>query len=150
MAFDPIPIFNKQVFARLGDFSFELLTLLPDRMERETSYRWARQEPLGAHPVFQYLGAIGKDTGPSEDKVTISGVLHPEFSGRIDHLKQLREMAATGKPQRLIYADTEIGQNMGLWIIHKVKEGRSIFYGDGIPRRIEFTLELEFYGRMAT
>ncbi len=149
MAFDPIPLFNKQVFARLGDFSFELLTLSPDRVERETAYRWARQEPLGALPEWQYLGALGKTPGAAEDKMTISGVLHPEFSGRIDHLKKLRDMAGAGKPQRLIYADTEIGQNLGLWIILKIKETRSIFYGDGIPRRVEFSLELEFYGRLA-
>jgi phage protein U len=146
MAFDPIPSFKKEVFARLGDFSFELLTLSPDRIERETAYRWAKQEPVGAPPIHQYIGATGKTTGPSEDNLTIVGILHPEFSGRIDHLKRLRDMAATGKPQRLIYADTEIGQNLGHWIIQKIKETRSIFYGDGIPRRIEFSLELEFYG----
>jgi phage protein U len=146
MAFDPIPLFIKQVFARLGDFSFELLTLSPEKIERETGYRWARQEPIGALPIHQYIGAMGKTAGPSEDKLTIAGVLHPEFSGRMDHMKRLRDMAATGKPQRLIYADTEIGQNLGLWIIQRIKESRSVFYGDGIPRRIEFTLELEFYG----
>ncbi len=78
--------------------------------------------------------------------MTISGAFYPEFSGQMDHLKKLRDIAVMGKPQRLIYADTQIGQNLGLWIIHKIKESRSIFYGDGIPRRIEFSLELEFYG----
>jgi phage protein U len=146
MAFDPIPLFKKEVFARLGDFSFELLTLSPEKVERETGYRWVKLEPIGAPAIHQYIGPMGKIAAPAEDKLIIAGVLHPEFSGRIDHLKKLRDMAATGKPLRLIYADTQIGQNMGLWIIQKIKESRSIFYGDGIPRRIEFSLELEFYG----
>ncbi len=146
MAFDPIPPFKKEVFARLGDFSFELLTITPDKVERETSFRWVRQEPIGARPIHQYVGGAGKFLGPAEDRMTISGAFHPEFSGQMDHLKKLRDIAAMGKPQRLIYADTQIGQNLGLWIIHKIKESRSLFYGDGIPRRIEFSLELEFYG----
>jgi len=147
MTFDPIPLFKKQIFAKLGDFSFELLTLSPDKVDRETSYRWARQEPVGAPPVLQYLGSKDpKKLMAHEDKMTISGVLHPEFSGRIDHLKKLREMAAAGRPHRLVYADTQLGENMGLWKIDRIKESRSIFYGDGIPRRVEFTLDLEFYG----
>jgi uncharacterized protein len=146
MAFDPIPYNNAPVFAKLGDFTFELMTLCPDKMERETTYRWVRQEPLGAAPVHQYLGDLGEKPVAHEDKRTISGVLHPEFVGRIDQLKKLRDMAVTGKPQRLIYADTQIGENQGKWIIHKIKESRSIFRGDGIPVRIEFTIDLEFYG----
>jgi phage protein U len=144
MAFDPIPFFRKQVFAKLGDFSFELQTLTPDKVERETEYRWVRQEPLGASPVFQYLGDLSGR--PHEDKMTISGVSHPAFTGSFDQLKVLRDMASSGKPQRLIYADTKVGENLGLWIVRKIKEGRSIFIGEGVPLRVEFTLELEFYG----
>jgi phage protein U len=147
MAFDPIPLFNRQVFARLGDFIFELLSISPERTERDTSYRWARQEPIGARPVHQYLGATGKNGfAPHEDRIVLTGSYFPEFSGSIDHLKKLRDLAATGKAQRLILADTQLGQNLGTWIIHRIKENRSIFYGDGIPRKVEFTLELEFYG----
>ncbi len=144
MAFDPIPFFRKQVFAKLGDFSFELQTLTPDKIERETEYRWARQEPLGAAPIYQFLG--DRKGRSHEDKMTISGVSHPAFTGSFDQLKKLRDMASSGKPQRLIYADTKVGENLGLWIIRKIKEGRSIFIGEGIPLRVEFTLELEFYG----
>lgn len=143
---DPIPLLKNEVFARIGDFSFELLSLVPDKLDRETGFRWAKQEPINALPVHQYLGASG---GPHEDKWTIAGVFYPEFSGRIDHLKKLRDMAASGTPQRLIYADTRLGQNLGLWIIHKIKETRTIFYGDGIPKRIEFSMELEAYAQPA-
>src|SRR6476620_8909566 len=100
---EPLPLLRKEVLARIGDFSFEMLTLVPDKIDRETGYRWVKQEPINGVPVHQYLGAIG----PHEDRCTVSGVLYPEFSGRIDHMKKLRDMAATGKPQRLIYADTE-------------------------------------------
>lgn len=76
-------------------------------------------------------------------------MLYPEFSGRIDHLKILRQLGDTGQPQRLVYADTKLGQNLGLWKIKSIKESRSIFWGDGIPRKIEFTIELESYEKLA-
>jgi phage protein U len=144
MAFDPIPFFRKQVFAKLGDFSFELQTLSPDRIERETDYRWVRQDPLGAAPIQQFIG--DQRGRPHEDRMTISGVSHPAFTGSFDQLKKLRDMAAAGKPLRLIYADTKVGENLGLWIIRKIKEGRSIFMAEGVPLKVEFTLELDFYG----
>ncbi|MDQ3235521.1 MAG: phage tail protein [Pseudobdellovibrionaceae bacterium] len=147
---DPIPLFRKEVLARLGDFAFELQTMVPDRIDWETGYRWARQEPIGSLPVHHYLGSTARERiGPHESRRTISGVLYPEISGRIDHLKKLRDMAATGQPVRLIYADTKIGENLGFWIIHKIKETRSIFYADGIPKRIEFSIELEAYAQLS-
>lgn len=142
MLLDTTGIIKDEVFARLGDFVFRLKTLVPDKVDRETSYRWVKQEPIGARTLHHFLGS-GED--PHEDRVTLTGVFYPEYSGRIDHLKKLRDMAATGRPQRLIYADTRLGQNMGLWKITSIKESRSFFWGDGVPRRIEFTLELEFY-----
>jgi phage protein U len=152
MAVDPIPLTRKEVLARLGDFSFELLTLVPDKMDRETMYRWVRQEPINAPPVFQYLGANPRDETATahQDIWTVAGVLYPEVSGRIDHLKKLRDIALSGKPQRFVYADTVLGQNLGLCIIHRIKESRTIFYGDGIPRKIEFTLELEKFSAQST
>jgi phage protein U len=144
MTFDPIPFFRKQIFAKLGGFSFELQTLTPERIERETEYRWVRQDPLGAAPIQQFLG--DKKGRPHEERMTISGVSHPAFTGSFDQLKKLRDMAAAGKPLRLIYADTKVGENLGLWIIRKIKEGRSIFIGEGVPLKVEFTIELDFYG----
>jgi phage protein U len=147
MLLDTTGIIKDEIFARLGDFVFKLKTLVPDKIERETSYRWAKQEPIGTRALHQFLGS-GED--PHEDKLTLTGVLYSEYSGRIDHLKQLRDLAASGKPQRLIYADTQLGQNLGLWTIKSIKESRSFFWGDGVPRRIEFTLELEFYAPSST
>ncbi|HYX32205.1 MAG TPA: phage tail protein [Oligoflexus sp.] len=145
---DPIPFARKEVFARIGDFAFELLTLVPDRIDWETGYRWAKQEPISSLPVHHYLGSTDKDRlGPNESKRTISRVLYPEISGRIDHLKKLRDMAAAGKPQRLVYADTKLGENLGLWIILKIKETRTILHADGIPKRIEFSIDLEAYAQ---
>lgn len=146
MSFDPIPLFNKEVFAKLGDFVFAIDGLYANKIERETTYRWVVQEPLGAPTIYQYLGDRSPKPRPQEDKMTFSGILYPEYSGRIDQLKKLRGMAAEGKPMRLIYADTLIGENLGMWVLTKIKETRSIFVGDGIPKKIEFTLELLFYG----
>ena len=135
---DLLSVIKDEVWARLGEFTFKLKTLQPDKFERDTAYRWAKLDLIGRSPDHQFIG-------PDEEKITISGVLYPEFSGRLDHLKKLRDLATTGKPQRLIYSDTGIGQNLGLWIIRSIKESRSTFWGDGVPRKIEFSIELESY-----
>jgi phage protein U len=119
-----------------------LKTLSPDKVDYETTYRWADQEPIGFHPISSFLG-------PDKERLTLSGILYPEFSGRLDHLKQIRDLGATGSAQRLIYADTQLGQNLGMWKIKSIKENRSTFWGDGVPRKIEFTIELESYAQRA-
>lgn len=133
-----LKIFKKRVLARLGSFTFELRSLAPDRIEREFSYRWTKQEPIGTHPIRQFLGV-------DSQKITLSGSAYPGFTGGLRPLKNIRDLADSGEPQRLIYADTALGQNLGLWIILAIRETRTLLLSDGLPQRIDFTLELESY-----
>ncbi len=133
-----LPFIRKRTFAKLGDFTFELKSLVPDKLERESQYRWVRQEPLKAHPVFQFLG-----TGT--EKFILTGVSYPAYAGGLSQLQKLREMASKGQPLRLSMADVKLGQNLGRWIILSIKETRTIMFGDGLPRKIEFTIEMETY-----
>ncbi len=129
---------RKRTFAKLGEFTFELKSLVPDRIERESQYRWVRQEPLKVHPVFQFLGA-------GSEEFILTGVSYPAFAGGLSHLQKLREMASKGEPQRLSMADVKLGQNLGRWIVLSIKETRTIMFGDGLPRKIKFTIEMETY-----
>ena len=133
-----LPFIRQKTFARLGDFTFELKSLVPDRIDRETNLRWARHQPIGTHPVLQFLGS-------DVEKFTLTGFSFPAYAGGLSQLQKLRDLAARGEPLRLVYADVKLSQNLGRWIIHSIKETRTIMFGDGLPRKIEFTVELDSY-----
>jgi uncharacterized protein len=136
-----IPFLKKTVTAKIGSFLFELRSITPDKIDRRAKYRWARHDIFGMHPRFQFLG-------PEAQDIVISGVCYPAFGSGIGHMAKLRELADTGEPQRFIYADTALGQNLGLWVITSVSEVRTHLI-DGLPQKIEFTVELSSYEKQA-
>lgn len=120
----------------LGGFQFGLTTAAHDQLQRQSSYRWEKQDRLGREPAMQFLGA-------GEDKVTLSGVIYPHFRGGLGQLNTMREMAGEGEPLQLIDG---MGNVLGRYCIASVQEGQAVYLGPGIPRRIDFTLELTRYG----
>ena len=58
----------------------------------------------------------------------------------------MRDAAARGEPLALVYGFERAGQYCGRWVITKVHEGRTDFFQNGAPRKIEFSLQLEAYG----
>lgn len=54
-------------------------------------------------------------------------------------------MGAAGIPYRFIAADSESAQNLGRWIIDMIRDARTIFTSDGMPLKVDFTLELKSY-----
>lgn len=116
----------------LGQFVFGLATLAPETEGRETSWRFAQGPRVGARPSNQFLG-------PDTDGVTLRGVLWPELIGDADALEQLRQMGDTGQAFPLVDGG---GRNRGGFIIEKVHEDRSLFFPDGAPQKIEFSLDL--------
>jgi len=117
----------------LGWFVFQLRTAPYQELQRNAAQSWASNDRIGKRPVYQY-------TGPGEETITLSGALLPEISGGQMHLNQLRSMAKTGKAWILISGD---GSMLGTWFIEAVEETQSIFFKDGTPRKIEFTLNLK-------
>lgn len=117
----------------LGLFVFSMKTLAYNELQRQTDWRHPSNSRVGARAAYQYIG-------PGEDQITLPGVLLPQLAGSRDSLDVLREMANTGLAWVLVDGT---GRVYGAWVIERLTEGHSLFFSDGAPRRIEFTLSLK-------
>ncbi|MCP1605735.1 phage tail protein [Pseudomonas citronellolis] len=117
----------------LGMFVFSLHTAAYQEMQRQTDWRHPSTNRVGAQPARQFLGR-------GEDAITLPGVLLPELAGTVLSLDALRTMADTGKAWALVEGS---GRVLGLWVIEKITETRTLFFPDGAARRIEFSIELK-------
>lgn len=127
---------NAPTLLMLGGFKFSLNTAVFLEVQRSTSYRWPAQERVGQYDALQF-------TGPGLDRVTLPGTVYPDFRGGYEQIDALRDIAAKGKPVRLISA---AGVMLGLWVIESVEETASSFKVDGTPRRQDFTVSIRKYG----
>jgi len=117
----------------LGMFVFSLSTLAYQELQRQTEWRHPASSRVGAAPVRQFVGR-------GDDSITLPGILYPELAGSPLSLDALRLMANTGKAWPMIEGS---GRIYGLWVIESLSETRTLFFRDGTPRRIEFTLSLK-------
>ncbi|WP_433589642.1 phage tail protein [Pseudomonas koreensis] len=117
----------------LGMFVFSLSTAAYQELQRQTEWRHASSSRVGAAPAHQFVGR-------GEDSITLPGVILPELAGSALSLDALRLMANTGKAWPMVEGS---GRIYGLWIIESLSETKTIFFRDGTPRRIEFTLSLK-------
>lgn len=116
----------------LGLFVFMRQTLPYQTMQRDSTFRWPSNARMGKRNAFQY-------TGPENDTITISGELFPEITGGTLSLSAVRLMAEQGKAWPLIEGT---GVIYGMFVINSVSETGALFYPDGSPRKINFTLKL--------
>ena len=116
----------------LGLFVFMRQTLPYQTMQRDSTFRWPSNARMGERNAFQY-------TGPENDTITISGELFPEITGGTLSLSAVRLMAEQGKAWPLIDGT---GMIYGMFVINSVSETGTLFYPDGSPRKINFTLKL--------
>lgn len=117
----------------LGMFVFSLHTLAYQEMQRQTDWRHASSNRVGAQPARQYVGR-------GDDAITLPGVLLPELAGDLVSLDELRGMANTGKAWPLVDGN---GRMRGLYVIEGLSETQTLFFRDGTPRRIDFSLTLK-------
>lgn len=127
---------NAPTMLMLGGFKFSLNTAVFQEMQRSTSWRWPAQERVGKLDALQA-------TGPGDDRITLPGVIYPDFRGGMVQVEELRRLGNAQKPVRLISATGEI---LGLWVIESVEETQSHFKPDGSPRRQEFTVSIRKFG----
>lgn len=116
----------------LGFFVFTLPTANYNSLQRQTDWRHAEQQRIGARPVYQFLGHSG-------DRITLSGVLMPEVTGGRMPLDLLRVMAEEGKAWPLLEGT---GRYYGFFAIESINETSSEFLIDGMPQKITFTMNL--------
>lgn len=98
----------------LGMFVFMRQTLPHQTMQRESDYRWPSNSRIGKRDAYQFLGV-------GEENIT------------------LRLMAEEGRAWPLLDGT---GMIYGMYVISRVSETGSIFFADGTPRKIDFTLSL--------
>lgn len=131
---------NAPVFLQLGRFKFSLNTAMFQAIEQSNSYRWPAQERFGQLDALQY-------TGLGDATMTLPGVIYPQFKGTGKEMKELRAMAAEGKPLRLV---TGTGGNLGMWVIQKVDANSTGFTPALGFLKQEFTIFLRKYSDGAT
>lgn len=117
----------------LGMFVFSLSTAAYQVLQRQTEWRHASNNRIGAVPARQFLGR-------GDDTITLPGVILPELAGSGLSLDAIRLMANTGKAWPMVEGS---GRIYGLWVIESLSETKTIFFSDGTPRRIEFSLSLK-------
>ncbi len=117
----------------LGMFVFSLSTAAYQALQRQTEWRHTSSNRVGAAPARQFLGR-------GDDSITLPGIILPELAGSALSLDAIRLMANTGKAWPMVEGS---GRIYGLWIIESLSETKTLFFCDGKPRRIEFTLSLK-------
>lgn len=116
----------------LGLFVFGLHTVPYQQLQRQLSWRHPSVSRVGKRPARQFVG-VGDDT------ITLSGVLYPELTGGKISLAALKAMGDEGKAWPLIEGT---GIFYGLFVIEELSQTDSVFFADGSPRKIEFSLKL--------
>ncbi|WP_058910989.1 phage tail protein [Entomohabitans teleogrylli] len=116
----------------LGLFVFMRQTLPYQNWQRSADYRWSPNSRVGKRAAFQYLG-------PDEERITLSGILYPEITGGRLSMLAVNMMADEGRAWPLIGGD---GTIYGMYVIKNVSDTKTVFFADGTPRKIEFTLSL--------
>lgn len=123
------------VMLALGGYRFAVTSGGYERMKRKTAWRWPGQDLIGARPQKQFMG-------PGEDSITIEGTIFPHFRGGLRQVPMMRAEAGRGVPLNLTDG---LGDYWGRYVITSIEEGKEAFLGDGAPRKIDFTIELEAY-----
>lgn len=122
--------------ATLGLFVFGLRTLPYQQWQRQSQWRHPAVSVVGARPRRQF-------TGPGDDTITLSGVLHPELTGGTLTLAVLREMANLGGAWPLLEGN---GTYHGFFVIEEISEtGRDLVY-DGTAATLDFSVKLTAVG----
>ena len=117
----------------LGLFVFTLSTVPYQEMQRQVAWRHPSTSRVGKRPAHQFLGL-------DEETITLSGILLPEITGGRISLGLLEMMGDDGRAWPLIGGNFTL---FGLFTIKSLSTTRTVFFRDGSPRRIEFTLVLE-------
>ena len=123
------------VMMQLGDFQFGVATARYQEVRRQTRFMWAKQDRVGAAPNYQA-------TGLDEDKLTLSGVVYPDYKGDLFAVKKIRELGAAQEPQSLV---DMYGYVHGRWVVADIEEGHTDLDAEGIPRKVDFRLSLLAY-----
>jgi len=120
------------MLASLGLFVFELATFPFSEQTRRRGWKHARTARVGAPDAAQFVGA-------GDDKITLSGILAPEAVGSYGAIDTLIDMADAGDAYQLVDGT---GRVWGAFVIEAIDERRKHLMIDGVPRLIDFAVDL--------
>jgi phage protein U len=120
----------------LGDFRFSLDTAAYQMLDRSASWRWQAVDRINARPMQQFIGR-------GEETVTMDGTIYPHFRGGLGQIAAMEAEADKGTPLLLVDGT---GKVWGQHVITRIREGQSVFFSNGMPRRIDFSIELTYFG----
>lgn len=123
------------VMMRLGAFKFEINTAVYQSLRQNWEFHWQAQARIGINPARQFVGY--------DRSIELAGVMYPGQFGSRKHIETMTEMAGKGLPL-LMVAST--GVPLGYWCITKINASNSVFLSNGEPRKIDFSVSLEYYG----
>lgn len=116
----------------LGFFIFSRSSIPFQSEQDEKQWRHGSNSRIGARPSYQFMG-------PGEQTKQLGGVLLPEVTGGESSLKQLEDMADTGRAYPLLDG---LGRMHGMFVINSTSTTKAEFFKDGAARRIDFTVQL--------
>ncbi len=118
----------------LGEFTFAPATRGDNahELDRSSEARLAPQDLIGRPPPVQWLG-------PSAGSAQLHGLILPEYRGGLGQIEAMHAATADGQPRVLV---SGYGAYFGLFFIKKVSEKRRFLTPGGLPRKIEFQLDL--------
>lgn len=116
----------------LGESRFGVSGKIYQKLKHRTAARWPSAMPIGGAPIYQHMG-------PGEELITLSGVIYPEWTPGIDQLRRIRDQCRSGFPSMLV---SGLGEVFGRWILLDVDADETNFNKSGMPRKIEFELNL--------
>lgn len=117
----------------LGQFVFSLPSLAYQELQRQTEWKHPSTSRVGERDAHQY-------TGKGEESITLSGWIAPALAGKISSIDDLRAMADQGESYVLVEGT---GKIYGQFVITNISDGRSIFFVDGMPRKVDFSIQLK-------
>lgn len=116
----------------LGMFLFETGTLAHTELQRKTDWQHATSPRVGARDATQF-------TGPGTETISLSGSVYAELANGRVSIDELRTMADAGEALPLLDGS---GTVFGDFVITAIDERHAYLLDNGIPRRIDFAIDL--------
>ncbi|GHS91596.1 tail assembly protein [Alphaproteobacteria bacterium] len=117
----------------LGDYFFSGDTASYQNKAESRNYRWEPQNVIGQCPLYHYMG-------PGEQDLKLDGVVYSDYHDGLSQLPLMKQAAAKGEPLMLVDG---LGNVLGRWVITRLEEKQTTFCANGLPRKVEFSLDLK-------
>lgn len=125
-------LLSPAVLMSLGLFTFGMEQAAYDQLSRRINWRHESNDRFLARPAWQFAG-------PGEDRVSISGTIIPEVAGNYGALTFLIEMGDSGNAFPLMDG---LGTLWGFYHITSIDQAHKVIMAGGIPRMVDFSIEL--------